>query len=216
MLASMPKPLSNDLRARVIRFYENHDDYAQPEIAEEFGVSVSTVEKLLRRWRTTGSSEALAPGGGQVAIPGERIREGVPSAYGSNYKVLAAVGLQGVQAPWVIEGALNGELFQTYVKELLLPTLKRGDIVVMDNLPTHKVAGIAELIATRGTRLEYLSPYSPDYNPIERCWSKIKTYLRKVNARTYRALLKALREAFTSITKKDLNAWAVYCGHPVH
>lgn len=68
MLASMPKPLSNDLRASLIRFYENHDDYAQPEIAEEFGVSVSTVEKLLRRWRTTGSSEALPPGGGQVAV----------------------------------------------------------------------------------------------------------------------------------------------------
>lgn len=68
MLSSMPKPLSNDLRASVIRFYENHGDYTQPEIAEEFGVSVSTVEKLLRRWRTTGSSQALPPGGGQVAV----------------------------------------------------------------------------------------------------------------------------------------------------
>jgi transposase len=63
----MPKPLSNDLRARIIRFYENHDDYTQPEIAEAFGVSVSTVEKLLQRWRTTGSSDALPPGGGQTA-----------------------------------------------------------------------------------------------------------------------------------------------------
>lgn len=150
------------------------------------------------------------------ALPGERIREGVPSAYGSNYTVIAAVGLQGVQAPWVIEGALNGELFRTYVKEVLAPTLKRGDIVVMDNLPTHKVAGLAELVAARGARIEYLSPYSPDYNPIERCWSKIKTYLRKVKARTYRALLKALREAFASISKRDLKAWALFCGYTVH
>jgi len=109
------------------------------------------------------------------ALPGKRIIEGVPSAYGSNYTVLAALGLTGVQAPWVIEGALNGELFHLYVAEVLAPTLQPGDILLMDNLPTHKVAGIAGLVEARGARLEFLPSYSPDYNPIERCWSKIKT-----------------------------------------
>lgn len=150
------------------------------------------------------------------ALPGKRIVEGVPSAYGSNYTVIAAIGLDGVQAPWVIEGALNGELFRTYLNQVLLPSLEPGDILVMDNLPTHKVAGISELVAGCGARLEYLSPYSPDYNPIERCWSKIKTYLRKAKARTYRALLKALRLAFASVTEDDLKAWAIYCGYAVN
>ena len=150
------------------------------------------------------------------SLPGERIQEGVPSAYGSNYTVIATIGLQGVRAPWVIEGALNGELFRTYLKEVLVPTLKPGDILVMDNLPTHKVAGISERVAECGARVEYLSPYSPDYNPIERCWSKIKTYLRKAKARNYRALLKALRQAFALVTADDLKAWAVYCGYAVN
>jgi transposase len=150
------------------------------------------------------------------ALPGIRVREATPSAYGSNYTVLAAVGLHGVQAPWVIEGALNGELFRLYLQEVLIPTLQPGDIVLLDNLATHKVAGVAELVAACGARIEYLPPYSPDYNPIERCWSKIKTYLRKAKARTYRALLKALREAFATITEADLCAWIAYCGYPVN
>lgn len=150
------------------------------------------------------------------ALPGKRIVEGVPSDYGSNYTVLAALGLTGVQAPWVIEGALNGELFQLYVAEVLAPTLRPGDIVLMDNLPTHKVTGIAELVEARGARLEFLPPYSPDYNAIERCWSKIKTYLRKAKARTYRALVKALKEAFATVTEDDVRAWIAFCGYSVH
>jgi transposase len=100
------------------------------------------------------------------------------------------------------ENRSNGDLFLTYVKQVWLPTLRRGDILVMDNLPTHKVAGVAELLATRGVCLEYLSPYWPDYNPIERCWSKIKTHLRKVKARTYRALLKGLPAGFFPLVRR--------------
>lgn len=150
------------------------------------------------------------------ALPGERIVEGVPSDYGSNYTLMAAIGLTGVQAPWVIEGALNGELFRLYVEEVLAPTLQPDDILVLDNLSTHKVAGIKELVEARGARLEYLSPYSPDFNPIERCWSKIKTYLRKAKARTYRALLKAIKEALATVTEDDIRAWAKFCGYSVH
>lgn len=83
--------------------------------------------------------------------------------------------MPGLQAPWGLEGALNGASGKGYLEQVLGPTLQPGDILVMDNLSSHKVQGVAELVAARGARLEYLSPYAPDYNPIERCWSKLKT-----------------------------------------
>jgi transposase len=150
------------------------------------------------------------------ALPGERIVESLPSAYGSNYTLLGVLGLDGLEAPWLIEGALNGELFKLYIGEVLAPMLQAGDILVMDNLPTHKVAGIAELVAARGARLEYLPPHSPDLNPIERCWSKIKTYLRKAKARSYRALGRAIKEALETISESDIRAWFEFCGYIVH
>ncbi len=149
------------------------------------------------------------------AIPGERVVEAIPSDYGSNYTLIAALSLEGLQAPWVLEGALNGEIFKLYVGEVLAPTLKPGDILVMDNLSTHKVAGIAELVEARGARLEYLSPYSPDYNPIERCWSKIKTYLRRAKARTYAALVRAIKKALATIKESDMRAWFIFCGYSI-
>jgi transposase len=150
------------------------------------------------------------------ALPGERIYESVPSAYGSNYTLLGVLGLGGIEAPWLIEGALNGELFRLYVSRVLAPTLRAGDILVMDNLPTHKVAGIAESVEARGARLEYLPPYSPDLNPIERCWSKIKTYLRGAKARSYGALSRAIKEALATVSESDIRAWFEFCGYAVH
>lgn len=150
------------------------------------------------------------------ALPGARVVEGVPTDYGSNYTLLATLGLAGVQAPWFLEGAVDGEAFRLYIKEVLAPVLEPGDILLMDNLRAHKVAGIVELIEARGARLEFLPPYSPDFNPIERCWSKIKTYLRKVKARTEAALLQAIKEALATITEADIRAWVEFCGYPVH
>lgn len=150
------------------------------------------------------------------ALPGARVVEGVPADYGSNYTLIATLGLAGVQAPWFLEGALDGEAFRLYIKEVLAPVLAPGDILLMDNLAAHKVAGIVELIEARGARLEFLPPYSPDFNPIERCWSKIKTYLRKVKARTEAALLQAIKEALATITEADIRAWIEFCGYPVH
>jgi transposase len=150
------------------------------------------------------------------AVPGQRVAEGVPSDYGSNYTLIAVVGLSGVQAPWLLEGALDGESLRLYVEQVLSPVLQPGDILEMDNLPTHKAGGIADLVAARGARVEYLSPYSPDYNPIERCWSKIKTYLRQAKARTYEALERAIKEALATITEADIRAWIKFCGYPVH
>ncbi len=147
---------------------------------------------------------------------GERVIETVPQNYGENITMLATLSVAGIEAPMTINGAVDGVVFKVYVEELLSPTLHTGDVVVMDNLPAHKVAGIKELIEARGAKLIYLPPYSPDLNPIEKCWSKIKTYLRKAKARTREELEKALREALLLITEEDAQGWFKSCGYSIH
>jgi len=163
----------------------------------------------------SGSNLALTRLFGRAA-PGVRVAEGVPQNYGENVTMWAAIGIGGVSAPMTINGAVDGAVFLTYVREVLAPTLSVGDIVVLDNLGAHKVAGVAEAIAACGAKVEYLPPYSPDYNPIEQCWSKLKTALRKAKARTREALEAALKEALLQITKTDVRAWFAHCGYPVH
>jgi transposase len=150
------------------------------------------------------------------AAAGERVVEAVPQHRGTRLTMLAAVGLDGVSAEWVIEGAIDGGAFEVYLREVLGPTLKPGDIVVMDNLKVHKVAAVEVAINACGARVEYLPPYSPDYNPIEKCWSKIKTALRRAKARTVDELMQALKEALLTISAADARAWFVYCGYTVH
>lgn len=150
------------------------------------------------------------------AKPGERVNEATLLNYGENISMLAAISLSGIDAPMTIEGAVDGLVFLAYVKLFLAPTLIPGDIVVMDNLSAHKVAGVIEAIEARGAKVIYLPPYSPDLNPIEKCWSKIKTYLRAAKARTREALEEALKEALLLITPSDLAGWFASCGYPVH
>jgi transposase len=163
----------------------------------------------------SGVNLALTRSHGRAA-PGERVVEAVPQNYGSNVTLLAALSLNGVSAPWMLEGSVDTEAFRLYLEQVLGPALQPGDIVVMDNLSVHKVSGLTELLASRGARLEYLPPYSPDLNPIEKCWSKIKTALRKAKARTLEALEEALKKAFASITESDARAWFNHCGYAVH
>ena len=163
----------------------------------------------------SGSNLALTRLFGRAA-PGARVSEGVPHNYGEKVTMVAALGVGGVRAPLTVNGAVDGEVFLTYVREVLCPTLSEGDIVVIDNLGAHKVAGVAEAITACGAQLEYLPPYSPDYNPIEQCWSKIKTALRAAKARTREALEEALRQALLTITEADVRAWFAHCGYLVH
>ena len=142
--------------------------------------------------------------------------ETVPQNYGENITMMATLSAAGIQAPMTINGAVDGIVFKVYVEQVLCPTLEAGDVVVMDNLPAHKVVGIKELIEERGAKLIYLPPYSPDLNPIEKCWSKIKTYLRKAKARTRDELEKALREALLLITEEDAQGWFKSCGYAIH
>ena len=150
------------------------------------------------------------------ATPGHRVGAAAPANHGGNHTLVAAVGLAGVTAPWVVEGAVTGDIFRLWVREVLVPTLQPGDIVLWDNLPAHQVAGIEELIIARGAQLIRLSPYSPDFNPIERCWSKIKTFLRQAKARTVEALIEAIKQALATITGADIHGWFAHCGYSVH
>jgi transposase len=147
---------------------------------------------------------------------GERALGSVPINYGSNLTIIGALGARGLSALMTVDGATDGDIFRVYVGEVLCPTLRRGDIVVMDNLRAHKVSGIREAIEGRGAKLIYLPPYSPDLSPIERCWSKIKTELRAIGARTRGALERAIKKALSTITEFDALAWFAHCGYELN
>lgn len=171
--------------------------------------------KQLKFIDETGMNLALTRRYGRAA-PGMRVVDSVPQNYGQNISVLAALGVGGLSAPMTIDGAVDAEVFRSYVAQVLGPTLTPGDIVVLDNLAAHKVGGIAETIQSRGARLEFLPPYSPDLNPIEQCWAKIKTALRQAKARTHQALETVLQQALPTITPADARAWFAHCGYSVY
>lgn len=150
------------------------------------------------------------------AAPGERVAEATPQNYGENITMLCCLSLSGVSAPMTINGAVDSLVFLEYIKQVLVPTLLEGDLVVMDNLSAHQAKGVRDLIEGSGARLIYLPPYSPDLNPIEKCWSKIKTALRTAKARTREALEAALKAALLTITTEDAAGWFKCCGYPVH
>jgi transposase len=126
--------------------------------------------------------------------------------------MLAALGLEELDTPWVVDGTVNGAIFHCWVREVLCPTLRPGDLVLWDNLAAHKVAGVEEMLTACGARLLRLSPYSPDFNPMEQCWSKIKTFLRRV-ARTVEALIDAIKHALDTVTEADIRGWFTHCGY---
>ena len=119
---------------------------------------------------------------------GLRLRASVPHGHWKLTTLVAGLRTAGISAPYVFEGAINGQRFRAYVEQMLAPTLAPGDIVLLDNLRSHKVAGIAEAIAARGAQLVYLPPYSPDLNPIEQAFAKYKALLRKAAERTVESL----------------------------
>lgn len=121
-------------------------------------------------------------------LKGQRLVAAVPHGHWKTTTFLAALRHDRIDAPCVIDGPMTGELFLAYVEQFLAPTLGPGDIVIMDNLPAHKVAGVAAAIEAKGAALRYLPPYSPDLNPIEQLFAKLKALLRKAAARTVDAL----------------------------
>ena len=119
---------------------------------------------------------------------GLRLRASVPHGHWKQTTLVAGLRTAGISAPYVFEGAINGQRFRAYIEQMLAPTLAPGDIVLLDNLRSHKVAGIAEAITARGAQLIYLPPYSPDLNPIEQAFAKYKALLRKAAERTVESL----------------------------
>ena len=126
------------------------------------------------------------------ALRGKRLVCKVPHGHWKTITFVAGLRVGGLTAPFVTDGPMDGELFIVYVRDVLAPTLKAGDIVIMDNLSSHKVEGVRELIEARGAKLVYLPPYSPDFNPIEQAFSKLKAWLRKAAERTVDGLCDAI------------------------
>ena len=140
-------------------------------------------------------------------VDGRRIHEATPAGKWKILTILGALRLAGVNAAMTIEEATDADIFLAYVEQVLCPTLAIGDLVVLDNLSSHKVKGVRELIEARGAEVLYLPPYSPDLNPIEKAWAKIKQYLRSTRARTKEDLDQAITNALALITPEDAQAW---------
>jgi len=146
----------------------------------------------------------------------ERVVDYIPDVRFERTSILSSIRINGDMVPLVFEGALNGELFKAYISQCLVPTLHEGDIVIMDNLTSHKVKGVVDPIIAVGATVVYLPPYSPDFNPIEMMWSKVKAHLRKVKARSSDLLENAIAEALDLVTAADLTAWFVHDGYSIH
>ncbi len=142
---------------------------------------------------------------------GERICESAPGGHWKILTILGAISLRGIVASMTIEEATDGDIFLAYVEQILCPALRPGDVVVMDNLSSHKIKGVRELIEKVGAEVLYLPPYSPDLNPIEKAWSKLKQLLRCAKARTSEALQEAIAEAIRLITPDNAKAWFNHC-----
>ena len=137
------------------------------------------------------------------AARGERVYDHVPNGRWETTTMIAALGRYGPQAPWVLEGPIDGPSFVIWVKHVLVPTLKPGAIVVMDNLSVHKNAIAREAIIAAGAKVWDLPPYSPDLNPIEKMWSKVKALLRKAKARTPESLFEAIGDALGQVSASE-------------
>jgi transposase len=144
---------------------------------------------------------------------GARLVDAAPHGHWSTTTMISAVRLTGQTAAMVIDGATDAAVFQAYVEQVLCPNLRAGDIVILDNLSAHKAAGVAAALAASGAEVWFLPPYSPDLNPIEKMWSKIKAYLRKVEARTKDTLLAAITAALETVTASDALGWFASCGY---
>jgi len=149
------------------------------------------------------------------AAPGERVVEAVPKNYGPSTSVVSLIGVDGVETTMVIEGAVDTLVFDAFCEHFLRPCLKDGDVVVLDNLGAHRASRIEETARACKAAVIWLPPYSPDFSPIEPMWAKLKTYLRKVKARTTEDLDRAVVEGLQSITESDCRGWFKHCGYQV-
>jgi transposase len=175
---------------------------AQPEIDIDRLVFIDETGASTKMARLRGRS----PRGTRCVAP-------IPHGHWQTTTFVGALRASGMTAPMVLDGAMDGAAFETYVNEILAPTLSLGDIVVMDNLPAHKPSRIRAAIEAAGARLMYLPPYSPDLNPIEMAFAKLKAALRKAAARSLEALWTAIADALTTFTPQDCTNFFAAAGY---
>jgi transposase len=147
------------------------------------------------------------------AARGERCRAPIPHGHWKTTTFVGGLTIDGVVAPMTIDGAMTGQAFLAYVEQVLAPILKPGDIVVLDNLPAHKPIAIRQAIEAAGAVMLFLPPYSPDFNPIELAFSKIKALLKKAAARTVHDLWEAIRNAIDAVSPRDARSFFTACGY---
>jgi transposase len=158
----------------------------------------------------TGVTTAMTPAYGR-APRGERVEASAPASWES-VTVIAAMGLGGVRAPLAFEGAVNAATFLAYVEQVLVPALRRGDVVIFDNLSSHLSPAVSEAIERAGAVVMPMPPYSPDLNPIEEMFSKLKEFLRRVGARAKEHLYDAIGEGLREVTPGDILGWFRHAG----
>jgi transposase len=144
---------------------------------------------------------------------GERAFGSAPRNWGKNVTLLSSITVEGLGPCLAVAGSTTREVFETYLEHVLAPTLEQGQIVVMDNLSAHKGGRVKEIVEGRGCELLYWPPYSPDFNPIEQAFSKVKALIRKAEARTREALIEAMGRALTALTAKEAQGFFRHCGY---
>ena len=147
---------------------------------------------------------------------GERVHDHAPAGHWRTTTMISSVRLDGTTACMTIQDATDTAVFRAYVQHVLLPTLKPGDVVILDNLSPHKHPATTRLVEQAGARVRFLPPYSPDLNPIEKMWSKVKAMLRSAKARTRPALEAAIACALASVTSADARGWFASCGYSIN
>jgi transposase len=146
-------------------------------------------------------------------VGGQRLHAHAPGGRWSTTTMLAALRISGPTAPMVVNGPVDTDVFRAYVRQVLIPVLRPGDIVVLDNLSSHKAPDIQQGIQQAHAQVWYLPPYSPDLNPIEQMWSKVKNALRTAAARTEESLYDAIAQALHSVNRQDAKGWLHHCGY---
>jgi transposase len=208
----LPRPLRADVQKKTGHASEQErEDVAERRAAWFDGQPELDPERLLfidETWASTNMARLRGR-----APKGERLRMGIPHGHWKTTTLVAGLRLDGIAAPFVLDGPINRDAFETYVARVLVPELRPGDIVVMDNLSSHKGPRVRELIEAAGARLLYLPPYSPDLNPIEKAFSKLKALLRKAAERTVTGLWDAIGRLIDEFSSQECANYFTAAGY---
>jgi len=193
--------LVGDIKKTLAAAEQNRPDVAEKRARWHERLAVEALDHLVFV-EESGANTKMTRRGGR-ALGGRRLVAHIPLGNYRTSTLISAIRVDGPCAPGVFEGPMNGEIFLAWVQQGLAPTLRPGDIVILDNLATHKIRGVRQAVDARSARLLYLPPYSPDFHPIEPLWSKIKQVLRSHAARSDEELLLAAQAAFQAISSAD-------------